>query len=179
MPTAVGSLDEHPAQSAGQMKRRGVAEEFYPRAFTYDAQEDLYRCPAGQVLRHAGQEKRIGVVHHQYRAARDVCAACPWKDRCCPGNERTGRAITRAEEAPAVRAFIEKMGTEAAKAVYRLRGAVAEFPNAWIKAKIGLRQFRVRGLPKVLCEALWACLTHNIQQWIRLCWRKPQAAATD
>ena len=78
-----------------------------------------------------------------------------------------------------MRAFIEKMGTDAAKAVYRLRGAVAEFPNAWIKAKIGLRQFRVRGLPKVLCEALWACLTYNIQQWIRLCWRKPRAATTD
>ena len=78
-----------------------------------------------------------------------------------------------------MRAFIEKMGTEAAQAVYRLRGAVAEFPNAWIKAKIGLRQFRVRGLPKVLCEALWACLTYNIQQWIRLRWRRPQATTAD
>jgi transposase len=175
----VGSLDEHAGQAAGQMKRRGVAEEFYPQAFTYDAEEDVYRCPGGQVLRHEGQEKRIGVVHHRYRADRRTCAACPSKDRCCPGNQAKGRAITRAVEAPAVRAFIEKMGTEAAKAVYRLRGAVAEFPNAWIKAKIGLRQFRVRGLLKVRCEALWACLTHNIQQWIRLCWRKPQAAATD
>ena len=173
----VGSLDEHDAQSAGQMKRRGVAEAFYPRAFTYDAREDVYRCPAGQVLRHTGQEKRIGVIHHQYRAERGLCAACPWKDRCCPGNERRGRSITRAVEAPAVRAFIDKMKTDAAQAVYRLRGAVAEFPNAWIKTKIGLRQFRVRGLPKVLCEALWACLTHNIQQWIRLCWRQPLVAA--
>jgi transposase len=173
----VGSLDEHNAPSAGQMKRRGVAEAFYPQAFAYDSQEDVYRCPAGEVLRHRGQEKRIGVVHHQYRAERDACAACPWKNSCCPGNESTGRSITRAVEAPAVRAFIEKMGTEAAQAVYRLRGAVAEFPNAWIKTKIGLRQFRVRGLPKVLCEALWACLTHNIQQWIRLCWRKPLVAA--
>jgi hypothetical protein len=82
-------------------------------------------------------------------------------------------------EAPAVRAFIDKMKTDAAKAVYRLRGAVAEFPNAWIKAKIGLRQFRVRGLRKVRCEALWAVLTHNIQHWIRLCWRRPQAATAD
>jgi transposase len=174
----VGSLDEHHAQSAGQMKRRGVSEAFYPQAFAYDAEQNQYRCPAGQVLRHTGHEKRIGVIHHQYRADRRQCAACPWKDSCCPGNESTGRRITRAVEAPAVQAFIEKMGTDAAKAVYRLRGAVAEFPNAWIKAKIGLRQFRVRGLPKVLCEALWACLTYNIQQWIRLSWRTPLAAAS-
>jgi len=31
---------------------------------------------------------------------------------------------------------------------------VAEFPHAWLKAKIGLRQFRVRGLKKVRGEAL-------------------------
>ena len=67
--------------------------------------------------------------------------------------------------------FIEKMRGEAAKAVYRLRGAVAEFPNAWIKAKLGLRQFRVRGRVKVRMEAVWACLTYNVQPWIRLRWR--------
>ena len=106
------------------------------------------------------------------RADWRTCAACPNKSQCCPGNTNKGRAITRAVEAPAVQSFMDKMRTEAAKAVYRLRGAVAEFPNAWIKAKLGLRQFHVRGLPKVFCESLWACLTHNIQQWIRLRWRQ-------
>jgi transposase len=172
----IGSMDEHDAQLAGQMKRRGVSEAFYPQAFLYEPDPDQYRCPAGQVLRHEGQEQRIGVVHHRYRADGRHCAACPWNDQCCPGNQSKGRAITRAVEAPAVKAFIDKMRTEAAKAVYRLRGAVAEFPNAWIKAKLGLRQFHVRGLRKVGCESIWACLTHNIQQWIRLCWR-PQFEA--
>jgi transposase len=167
----IGSLDEHNAQSAGQLQRRGVQEAFYPQAFSYDAVEDVYRCPAGEVLRHDGQEKRIGVVHHRYRAVATVCAACHFKAQCCPQNEAKGRAITRAVEAPAVQAFIAKMQTDAAKAIYRLRGPVAEFPNAWIKAKIGLRQFRVRGLLKVGMETLWACLTYNIQQWIRLSWR--------
>jgi transposase len=167
----IGSLDDHSAQAAGQMERRGVSEEFHPKAFAYDAQRDEYRCPAGQVLRHESQDKRVGVTHHGYRAAWDACSACPHKGQCCPKNEGRGRSITRAVEAPAVQAFVDKMGTEAAKAIYRLRGAVAEFPNCWIKAKLGLRQFHVRGLRKVRCESLWACLTHNIQQWIRLRWR--------
>jgi hypothetical protein len=76
-----------------------------------------------------------------------------------------------------VAAFVEKMQTAAAKAIYRLRAAVAEFPHAWLKAKIGLRQFRVRGLKKVRCEALWACLAYNLAQWVRLRWRPRQAAA--
>ena len=54
-----------------------------------------------------------------------------------------------------------------------LRGAVAEFPNAWIKEKLGLRKFSVRGLGKARCELMWSCLTYNIMQWVRLVWRQP------
>ena len=174
----VGSLDEHAAQSGGQLRRRGVEEAFYPQAFIYDAQQDLYRCPTGHFLRHDGQENRVGVVHHRYRANPRDCAACPVKARCCPQNAVKGRTITRAVEHPVVAAFVQKMQTPEAKAIYRQRGGVAEFPNAWIKTKIGLRQFRLRGRLKVLMESMWACLTYNIQQWIRLRWRIQPLAAT-
>ena len=43
--------------------------------------------------------------------------------------------------------------------------------NAWIKEKIGLRKFRLRGCAKVRAEALWAGLTYNVMIWIRLVWR--------
>ena len=79
--------------------------------------------------------------------------------------------MIRAVHSPVVRQFAEKMDTQAAKAIYRQRGAVAEFPNAWIKDKLGLKQFRLRGLTKVRLEILWAALTYNIQQWVRLSWR--------
>jgi RNAse (barnase) inhibitor barstar len=69
------------------------------------------------------------------------------------------------------------MQTPEYRQIYRQRGHRAEFPNAWIKEKIGLRQFRTRGLVKVNMDALWACLTHNIQQWVRLCWRRQFAQA--
>ena len=81
--------------------------------------------------------------------------------------------MVREEEAAVIAAFRAKMQTAEAKQIYRQRGAVAEFPNAWIKAKMGLRQFHLRGLRKVKMEAVWACLTYNIQQWIRLRWRVP------
>jgi hypothetical protein len=41
--------------------------------------------------------------------------------------------------------FQKKMQTPVAKAIYRQRGPVAEFPNACIKAKLRLRKSRVRG----------------------------------
>ncbi len=100
---------------------------------------------------------------------------CPSKPSCCP---RSGqRSLHRLEDDPRVTAFIMKMHTDEAKGIYRQRGAVAEFPNAWIKSKFGLRQFRLRGLVKAGMEALWACLTYNIKLWIRCCWR-PRIALT-
>ena len=85
--------------------------------------------------------------------------------------------VIRKEDSQAVKAFRAKMQTEQAKQIYRQRAEVAETPNAWIKAKFGLRQFRLRGLRKVGIEAGWACLTYNIRQWIRLIWKPKRAAA--
>ena len=73
---------------------------------------------------------------------------------------------------------VAKMQSQEAQQIYRPRGPVAELPNAWIKAKMGLPQFRLRGLLKVTMGATWACLTYNLQQWIRLCWRKEPALGT-
>ena len=80
------------------------------------------------------------------------------------------------ENVPAVAAYIARMQADAARGAYRLRAPLAEFTNAWLKAKLGLRQFCVRGLQKVRCEVLWACLTYNIQQWSRLRWKVRLAA---
>ena len=50
--------------------------------------------------------------------------------------------------------------------------------TAWIKDKMGLRRFRLRGLLKVSLEVVWACLTYNIKQGIRLRWRREIGLAT-
>ena len=167
----IGSLAGANLSWAGQQRQRGVSENFDMDKFSYDAKEDIYRCPAGQSLRHKGREFSPGVVIHKYTAKIETCAACQFRSECCPGNQYHGRSVIRAERSPIVEQFAEKMETESAKAIYRQRGAVAEFPSAWIKDKLGLKQFRLRGLIKVRLEVLWAALTYNIQQWIRLSWR--------
>jgi len=98
------------------------------------------------------------------------CPSCLSKSSCCP-HAAKGRTVSRIENDPVVEAFIAKMKTDEAKTIYKQRGEVAEFPNAWIKEKFGLRQFRLRGLVRVELESLWASITYNIKLWIRLCWR--------
>ena len=109
------------------------------------------------------------MLHHVYQAPAADCRRCAFRKQCSGGT--AARRIFRSEPVPVVAAFVKKMQTAAAQTIYRLRGAVAEFPNAWLKAKIGLRQFRVRGLKKVRCETLWACLAYNLSQWVRLRWK--------
>ncbi len=167
----IGSLPAANPSSAGQQRQRGVSEKFHLDKFSYDAQQNIYRCPLGTSLTAKGREFCPGVVLHKYVAKAEVCASCQFRAECCPGNQHHGRSVIRAVHSPVVRQFAEKMETEGAKAIYRQRGAVAEFPNAWLKDKLGLKQFRLRGLMKVRLEVLWAALTYNIQQWIRLSWR--------
>ncbi len=69
---------------------------------------------------------------------------------------------------PVIEAFDEKMGQPEALAIYKKRAPLAEFPNAWIKAKLKLRRFATRGLAKVSCEALWAAMTFNLQRMFKL-----------
>jgi hypothetical protein len=51
--------------------------------------------------------------------------------------------------------FRAKMNTDEAQRIYRKRGATAEFPFSWIKEKLGIRKFRLRGLAEATTEAIW------------------------
>lgn len=53
-----------------------------------------------------------------------------------------------------------RMGTEAARAIYKLRPSLAEFPNAVFRNQ-GLRQFLVRGLARVKAVTMWQVLAFN------------------
>jgi hypothetical protein len=61
---------------------------------------------------------------------------------CCPSAQR-GRTILRSEPGELVKAFREKMQVEEYRQKYLERSEVAEFPNTWLKDKLGPRRFRL------------------------------------
>jgi transposase len=172
----IGSTLEKDAEAVRKgLEKRGLDPAFYPQNFRYDAGTDSYTCPQGQRLAHrATRRQRAGVEHQVYQARAADCRNCALRAACKPGKQ--GRLIVRSVNVPTVAAYVAKMQTEAARAAYRRRAPVAEFSNLWLKAKLGLRQFCVRGLKKARCEVLWACLTYNIQQRFRLRWKVRGAA---
>jgi transposase len=165
-----GTMAGDPKAATRGLQQRGIDPAFYPENFHYDAATNTYSCPTGKpLLYQTTKHDRVGIERHVYKARAADCRACAFQKQCSRGKQ--GRRIGRSEVVPAVAAYMAKRQTEEARALYRLRGPVAEFSNLWLKSKLGLRQFCVRGLEKVLCETLWACLTYNIQQWFRLRWK--------
>jgi hypothetical protein len=123
------------------------------------------------------QSRKREDIYHQFQARGEDCRTCQYQKQCCPNKPAEGRTVSiRVAEQADVAAFRNKMKDPALRAVYKQRGPVAEFPNAWIKEKLGLRKFRVRGLIRAGSELLWACLTYNIMQLLRLTRRQPVTA---
>jgi len=167
----VGSIKSNDVYVAAGLRGCGIDEAFGPAAFRFEQDANHMVCPSGKTLSYEGQTSGKGQTEFRYRAKLTDCRACPFQSKCCPRGSRNGRMVIRRIEADAVVAFREKMGTDEAKKIYRQRAPVAEFSNLWLKEKIGLRQFRVRGKIKVRMEGMWAAMTRNIQIWIAQKWR--------
>lgn len=87
-----------------------------------------------------------------------------------PRDKSRDRYVAQPNDPPGVAAWRQRMGTDAAKAIYKERAATAEWVNAQARNR-GLKQFLVRGIDKVKTIALWHALTHNM-----VCtWRLAQA----
>ena len=150
---------------------RGIDPTYHPAAFEYDERCNEMICPEGGRMRLRGiQTKRDGLTVYTYAAEREQCLGCDKRGLCTPGNtiHRQGRAVSIALEPEAVERYHAKMETPAAKGIYKQRAPVAEFPHAWLKDKLKWVRLRSRGRMKAQAEALWVCLTYNLQRYFKL-----------
>jgi transposase len=82
-----------------------------------------------------------------------------------PGPDVDPKTGTRPSDPPEVVEWRARMSTEEAKAIYGERGKTSETINADLKTFRGLSEFRVRGLGRVRCVALWSALAYNIMHF--------------
>lgn len=71
------------------------------------------------------------------------------------------------DDSPAVAKWRQRMGTDEAKDLYKLRAATAECVNAQARNR-GLQRMPVRGRAKVRCVALLFALAHNLMRTVAL-----------
>jgi transposase len=71
-------------------------------------------------------------------------------------------------DSPAVSAWRKRMGTAAAKEIYKERSQICERVNADVRTYRTMDRMLVRHAGKVLCVALWNALALNLMRWFVL-----------
>jgi transposase len=79
-----------------------------------------------------------------------------------PRKEGVDRHQPKRGDSQALAEWRARMGTAAAKEIYKQRASTVETANAECKTYRGLVQFLVRGIDKVRCVALWSALAYNL-----------------
>jgi len=129
--------------------------------FAYDADADVYRCPAGETLKRHYTTEEQGLVVHRYWT--NLCQTCEIKARCTTGKERR---ITRWEHEHLVDEMRDRMSRD--PALMSLRRSTVEHPFGTIKAWMGATHFRMRRLRNVRTEMAFHVLAYNIKRMISL-----------
>jgi hypothetical protein len=152
---------------ANRNNRLAAQGRFTLEAFVYDATADVYRCPAGTLLRPMKGYKRDagGKLHVRYASLRSVCKACPLRRKCLAAKAHR-RDIYRWMHEDVIDRHRARMTQ--ADALMRRRGALAEHPFGTLKCRAGYRHFLLRGFDKVRGEWGLMALCYNFTRVLNI-----------
>ena len=144
---------------------------FSLKDFSYDGAADVYRCPAGELLRpmkgrrNGRWQNTSGRVEIRYTNRKAICRTCRLKARCL---SRTApyRTIARWEHEDVLERHRARM--QGADKLMRRRSAIVEHPFGTIKCRAGYRHFLVRGFDKVRGEWSLMALCYNFTRILNI-----------
>jgi len=130
--------------------------------FSYDADHDIYRCPAGETLtfRFDTVEKGRHIRYYQTR----VCGRCVLRAKCT--RNKDGRRITRWIHEEVIEQTQQRV--QAHPEIMEQRRQIVEHPFGTIKHWWDHNHFLTRGLEKVRAEFSLSALAYNITRVINI-----------
>ena len=143
---------------------------FGKQDFVYLADEDVYRCPAGEKLTYRYTAEEHGQNLRRYWT--NACGSCPMKAQCTTGKQRR---ITRWEHEEVVEAVQERLDKN--PDAMRTRRETVEHPFATIKMRMGATHFLMKTLPNVATEMALCVLTYNLTRVLNIVGIEPLMAA--
>jgi hypothetical protein len=148
-----------PVKRTGRLEAQG---RFTHENFAYDAEEDVYRCPAGVLLMPTKSPKINGSRREiVYLSRKSTCDACPSRARCLSAKADT-RTIYRWEHQDVIDRHRVRMENVGAR--MRQRACLVEHPFGTLKCRAGYRHFLVRGFNKVRGEWSLMALCYNFSR---------------
>ncbi len=145
-------------------------EFFSAEQFRFEAERDVYVCPAGKELRFDRPHSTERSL--RYRARAKDCNHCPLKAKCTTSKQ--GRTLCRSVDETCLDRVRAYQPTEAYKKALRKRQVWVEPLFAEAKDWHGMRRFRLRRLWRVNCEALMIAAGQNLKRLLKKRgWRRP------
>lgn len=136
------------------------------KAFAYDMEADVYRCPAGKLLSPMKGRKTNGSrTEIRYASRKADCGTCALRARCLPAKALT-RTVARWEHEEVLERHRARM--QDAQAQMRRRAELAEHPFGTLKCRAGYRHFLVRGFDKVRGEWGLMALCYNFTRVLNI-----------
>jgi hypothetical protein len=135
--------------------------------FIYDAENNVYRCPAGQLLTPTDGRKinTGGRIEIRYTSRKSDCDACPLRSRCLSAKTPT-RTVYRWEYEAVLERHRERMKNAGPQ--MRRRAELVEHPFGTLKCRAGYRHFLVRGFNKVRGEWSLMALCYNFSRVLNI-----------
>ncbi len=130
---------------------------FGKQDFVYLADEDVYRCPAGERLVYRFTNQENGLTLRRYWT--NVCQDCAIKDQCTTGKQRR---ITRWEHEHVLETVQQRLDEHPEK--MRQRRETVEHPFGTIKYWMGYTHFQMKTLRKVGTEMALHVLAYNLKR---------------
>jgi len=144
---------------------------FGKQDFVYIPEQDVYRCPAGELLARRMTTIEKGQTLHRYWN-RSSCKTCLLKARCTPSKERR---ITRWEHEAVIEAMQARLDRK--PDAMRIRRAIVEHGFGTLKAWMGATHFKTRTLEKVRTEMSLHVLAYNLKRVIAILGVQPLMTA--
>jgi transposase len=138
-----------------------AAGRFDKQDFVYIAEDDEYRCPAGQRAIKRFTTLEHGLMLHKYWSS--ACPRCPIKAQCTTGDYRR---ITRWEHEVVLEAMQERLDRQPDS--MRVRRRTAEHPFGTLKMWMGATHFLTRTLARVRTEMSLHVLAYNLKRVMQI-----------
>jgi transposase len=137
------------------------AGRFGKQDFVYLADENVYRCPAGEKLKYYYTNEENGQKLHRFWT--NACRTCALKAKCTEGPQRR---ITRWEHEEVLEAVQTRLDKN--PDAMRTRRETVEHPFGTMKMRMGATHFLCKTLPKVAAEMALCVLTYNLTRVLNI-----------
>ena len=142
-------------------EKKGI---FNRSLFKYDAEKDIYICPANEELPYRFNSVENGLTVKRYWVDAPTCRACELKPQC--SNSKQSRRITRWEHQGEIDHLDDLMASMPDSML--IRKQTVEHPFGTIKAWMGATHFLTRGFNNVRTEMNLHVLAYNLKRMISI-----------